>query len=263
MSHVPHVNKSMGHVPHVNKSMSHVPHMNESCPTCEQVKSYTWTSHVTFEWVMSHRWMSHVINVNESCLTCEWVMSHIWMSHVSHMNKSSRTHEQVMSHVNESCPTDEWVMSHPWTSHVTFFQRCCMRNVSDKTTQKTPIPPREHVVFRGNCVAHSHHPHGTEQGKRNGPGVTTRTQYLGSNAVFWSVWGARTGARVWAGATTCKGWGCVCVWVSVCTELGGDRMQGGVLKHLMIPFNVCDTHTGHSFYMLCAHLSIFCKESSF
>jgi len=50
-----------------------------------------WTSHVTYEWVMSHRWMSLVAQVDESCRTGGWVMSHRWMSHVEY--------EEVMPHM--------------------------------------------------------------------------------------------------------------------------------------------------------------------
>jgi len=46
-------------------------HMKESCHTYEWI-----TSHVSYQWVMSHTWMSHVTHVNESCHTYEWVMSH-------------------------------------------------------------------------------------------------------------------------------------------------------------------------------------------
>ena len=70
--------------------------MNESC--------HIWTSHVTYEWVMSH--MNKSCHIWTSHVTYEWVMSHmneschIWMSHV--------TYEWVMSHMNKSC--------HIWTS---------------------------------------------------------------------------------------------------------------------------------------------------
>jgi len=102
-------------------------HMNESC--------HTWTSNVTYEWVMSRRseschiWTSHVpyervmSHMNELChvwtshVTNEWVMSHmnelchIWMSHVTYERVMSRTN-QVIFHMNESC--------HIWMSHVTY-----------------------------------------------------------------------------------------------------------------------------------------------
>ena len=102
--------------------------MHESC--------HTRMSHVTQEWVMSHK--------NESChtrmshVTQEWVMSHknelchtrmsyftkacaVWTSHVTHETVLLNMHESchiAMSHVTESCHTgmshitQEWVMLH-------------------------------------------------------------------------------------------------------------------------------------------------------
>jgi len=117
----------------------------------EWVMSHIWMSHVTCEWVMSHRnkscdmWMSHVTHrwqcyVRCCCLADDswgWVTSHMWMSHVSHMNESRHTYEWVMSHivmlwmshvthVNESCHTCEWVMSHIWMSPVSQMNKSCL-----------------------------------------------------------------------------------------------------------------------------------------
>jgi len=65
---------------------------------CDMKRYDIWTSHVSYERVMSH--------MNESC--------HIWTSHVSY--------ERVMSHMNESCLI--------WTSHVTYERVCSHMNES-------------------------------------------------------------------------------------------------------------------------------------
>jgi len=91
------------------------------------------SSHVTYEWVMSHMneschvrgishiWMSDITygcvvsRTNDLCHICIKTC-HIWMSHV--MNESYHTYEWVLSRIIESCHTwmnrfiYEWFMSH-------------------------------------------------------------------------------------------------------------------------------------------------------
>jgi len=71
-----------------------------------------WTSHVTYEWVMSHIIMRHVTQMNGSC--------HIWMNHVTHKNETCQTYERDMSHVKETCHI--WINEscRIWMRHVTY-----------------------------------------------------------------------------------------------------------------------------------------------
>ena len=93
-----------GHVVSINTGV------NESC--------HILTSHVTYEWVMSH--------MNASCHTYECVMSHMQMSHGTHDESAMfliwMSH---VTHMNCSCHTHECVMSHIWMGHVTHMNASC------------------------------------------------------------------------------------------------------------------------------------------
>ena len=89
--------------------------------TFEQVRSYTWMSHVprtngsshTHECGGTHvkesdpNWMSHGTHMNESRHTYEWVMSHMWMSRVTYVNATARMWRSHGTHMNESRHTYE------------------------------------------------------------------------------------------------------------------------------------------------------------
>ena len=127
MSHVPHMEWVMSHI-----WMSHVPHMNESCPTYEWVMSHTWMSHVThmnescptYEMRhpssrLEHSFIHATSYTDSSHVTREWVMSHM-------KNESCLIGKSVTSYLTHSYTplyTQILAMSHAWMSHVTHTGR--------------------------------------------------------------------------------------------------------------------------------------------